>query len=377
MVEMPFSPEKLEMYTLHKSLGLTAFALTLMRLLWRFRVRKPGHLETHKKWERHLSGIVHAILYLSLLGLPLSGWLMSSAGQFPVSYFGLFSVPDIMAADQNAFKALRVAHTFMGYVLVCSVLLHFMGTIKHHYIDKDHTLSRMLTPNNIFTRSWVYTAIFVSMMVTTLIWAGVHEYSQPQSSQSTSSRVKIETAPTEAGVDALPSLEQTRWSLLPEQSEITFSTSVYGTPFTGRFEKFSGEIQFDPESLETSEVRVTVSLSSAVSGSQERDTTIQNAIWFDSESFPESRFIAKEFKKVDLNQYVAQGSLTIKGVQNPLEFIFDYQETQTDQGESVATATGEFVINRQDFMVGTGEWQSDETVASDVKVTVSLTARRN
>ena len=87
MTSMAYGPEKLEIYVLHKSFGFLALFIVIARLAWRVLSIPPEHLMTHAGWERTLAGMTHAFLYLAVIGMPMSGWLMSSAGEYPVPFF--------------------------------------------------------------------------------------------------------------------------------------------------------------------------------------------------------------------------------------------------------------------------------------------------
>ena len=167
-----------------------------------------------------------------------------------------------------------------------------------------------------------------------------------------------------------------RWVIDKEQSSLSFFVTVYGEAFEGRFEGFDGTIIFDPENLEESRVDISVAMESASSGSDERDGYMRAQPWFFTESFPESQFEAKEFIKIDENQYVAKGFLTLRGVALPLDLPFSLLMTARDDGTVIAKMDAEAVINRLDFGVGNGEWSDVATVENQVNIRVSLVAHR-
>ena len=101
MGDLEASPEKFRFYALHKSIGITVLALVASRLLWRLWMGAPQALKTHKAWEIRLAKTVHVLLYILMFLMPLSGWMMSSAAGFPVSVFGLFTMPNILNKNQE------------------------------------------------------------------------------------------------------------------------------------------------------------------------------------------------------------------------------------------------------------------------------------
>jgi cytochrome b561 len=144
MTEMPNSMDKLKLYALHKSLGLTVLALVILRLLWRLAGRRPAWPPHIPRWQRRLAGITHGLLYLLLLWMPLSGWLYNSASNFPLRWFNQFRVPALTGPDPEL-KALALAmHSWGFYLLAALFVLHAGAALKHHYHDRDRTLTAML-----------------------------------------------------------------------------------------------------------------------------------------------------------------------------------------------------------------------------------------
>lgn len=138
------SPKMFQIYALHKSLGITILFLVILRLLWRLTNGVPIPLPNHKAWEKILAKIIHSLLYLSLLAMPLSGWIMSSAKGFSVSVFNWFTLPDLVKPDDHLAELAVEFHELVAYSLIGMILLHIAGALKHHLIDRDDTLRRML-----------------------------------------------------------------------------------------------------------------------------------------------------------------------------------------------------------------------------------------
>jgi cytochrome b561 len=149
MQELPNSPFKIRMYALHKSLGLTALALVVLRLGWRLTDRRPPWPPTMPAWERRLASVGHGLLYVVLLVMPISGWLYNSASNFPLRWFNLVRIPPLAEPDPDL-KALSLAiHQWGFYVLAVLFAVHVGAALKHHYHNRDATLRRMLP----FTRA--------------------------------------------------------------------------------------------------------------------------------------------------------------------------------------------------------------------------------
>lgn len=130
---------------LHKSLGLTVIGLTLLRLATRI-VSPPPPLPAHMTpMERRLARSTHLLFYILMLAMPLSGWAMVSTGRTvrPVSWFGLFDIPalPLPASLRGVFHE---SHEIIGFIAIATIALHVAGAIKHHYLDRDDVLARML-----------------------------------------------------------------------------------------------------------------------------------------------------------------------------------------------------------------------------------------
>lgn len=144
MTELPNSPLKMQIYALHKSFGLTVMALTGLRLVWRVIAGVPDALPG-PSGQVLAAKTVHALLYVLLIALPLSGWLFNSAAGFPLYWFNLLPLPKLFTGYNPDLKELaRTLHEIGFYVLALLVLLHAGAALFHHYIRKDGTLKRML-----------------------------------------------------------------------------------------------------------------------------------------------------------------------------------------------------------------------------------------
>lgn len=144
MVGMEASPQKFQIYDLHKALGIIVLTLAIARIAWKFMNVQPMEIVTHKRWEKILSKIVHTFFYVAMVGMPMSGWAMSSAAGYPVSMFGLFDLPNLFPENKEILDEIKLVHKFFGYSLLAIIGLHMAGALKHHFIDKDATLRRML-----------------------------------------------------------------------------------------------------------------------------------------------------------------------------------------------------------------------------------------
>lgn len=131
----------------HKAIGITVLVLTVLRVIWRVAKKPPPLVETLKSWEAALSRVVHGVLYFLMLALPLSGWAMSSAFSKGkgVSLFGLFDAPALpVGYDKPTIGMYHDMHEIFATLMLVLVALHVGGALKHHFIDKDGTMRRMV-----------------------------------------------------------------------------------------------------------------------------------------------------------------------------------------------------------------------------------------
>ncbi len=128
----------------HKSIGMTVLMLAIIRLVWRWANPVPTLDGLAKGWERALAKLSHVLLYALIFAMPLSGWLMSSARGFSVSWFSQFTWPDLVSRDTALYEQLKDLHHTLFAALVVVALLHIAGALKHHFIDRNEVLRRML-----------------------------------------------------------------------------------------------------------------------------------------------------------------------------------------------------------------------------------------
>lgn len=143
MGTMPNGPDKFQIYMLHKSFGLMVLWLAGLRILWRLYSKSPAPIPTQKPWEKLLAKLTHIFLYIAMFGMPLSGWVMSSAAEYPVSFFGL-AMPDIVGKNADLASMAKEAHEIIAFLLIATIFLHTLGAFKHHIFDRDMTLNRMI-----------------------------------------------------------------------------------------------------------------------------------------------------------------------------------------------------------------------------------------
>jgi cytochrome b561 len=144
MHDLPLSPDKLRLYSYHKWIGVTVFLLAVIRVSWRVSHRPPALPQHMAAWEKLVAQATHLALYALIFIIPISGWLMSSAKGFQTVWFGVLPLPDLIGKDKELGKLLEQVHAAFNYMLLGLVLAHVGASIKHHFIERDDILTRML-----------------------------------------------------------------------------------------------------------------------------------------------------------------------------------------------------------------------------------------
>lgn len=144
MTGMENSPDKFFIYGLHKSFGIIVLLLAALRLIWKIRSLTPELPNAMSKLDKRAAHGAHWLLYALMFALPLSGWAMSSAAGFPVSVFGLFTLPDLAAPDKILKGIMHEAHWLLAYALMAIISVHAAAALWHHFYHRDNVLRRML-----------------------------------------------------------------------------------------------------------------------------------------------------------------------------------------------------------------------------------------
>ncbi len=137
-------PLRYQVYNLHKSIGVTILGLTLFRIVWRFIKPAPALPNTIKPRDKFAAHTAHKLLYLALIAIPLSGWLMSNAFGFGAPFFDFFTLPALIEKNPSLGKIFSSAHTFGAFAALALIGVHALAALYHHYKERDVVLWRML-----------------------------------------------------------------------------------------------------------------------------------------------------------------------------------------------------------------------------------------
>lgn len=327
MTDLSLGLQKLQAYNWHKSIGVTILAVVSVRLLWRLINPRPRFLGP-PGWQERLAAAVHGLMYLCLFAMPVLGWLGSAAANTPVNVFGLFLLPQPISPDRDLAEGLEETHETVGTVLMVLILLHVAGALKHHFVDRDDTLRRMLPFG----------------VIAILCWLGIAE--------------------AQAG--------PARWTVRTGESRVGFVATQLGSPIEGVFRTFEAEIAFDPDDLDNSRAVVTIDTASLDTGEDDRDKVAKGPDFFDVAGHATARFETSAIARGDDGGYVAEGTLTIKNTPKPITLPFEL-----DIVDGIARMQARMTVRRLDYALGTGEWATNGAVGETVEIRLLVVADRN
>ncbi len=398
-------------YQLHKSIGLTVLALSLVRLGWRLMNPPPPMPEHMPGWERFVAIATHWAFYALMIGLPLTGWLYVSTGwsihdeaPLPVAthWFGLFQVPSLFGLNQagldvreNTAGAALTAHAYLAYTALGLAALHVLAALKHQFFDKDEVLAHMAPglrapfeteppPKN--PARLAVLGVGLSVVLIGLIGASFSLLSggsaAPPQAQSSFEVVEGEDTTTQAPATTqtpvappVASGQASSWRVNAQRSSIGFAFSMDDgsgnqSSIEGQFARWRADIRFDPNDLDNSAVAVTIETASASDGIASHDAYMREPGWFDSSAHPTATFRATDFRRRG-EGYEARGELTIKGRDRNVTLPF----TLTITGDN-ATMNGTIAIDREEFDLGK-DVEGSDMISRNVDVTIRVQATRS
>lgn len=335
--DLPLGMEKIAVLARHKSVGITILLLAVLRLGWRALNPTP-RAPAGAPWEHALARGAHVALYGLLFAMPLSGWMMSSAKNYPVSWFNLLPLPNLVPVSESIYEFMHETHELLATALIVIAAAHVLGALRHHFIKNDDVLKRML---------WAATGA-------SLLLGG-------------------SAGPTEAATTAAagPTGATQSWRFQPTGSTLTFVFEQAGAATEGRFGQFSATLLQPIEATARGTLSVTVDLASLATGDTQRDTLLRGADLFDVAKHPKAQFKVSSLAPSKQGRLMLDGVLTLRGISRRLSIPATLQPDVAAKPRTVILQ-GETTLNRLDFGIGQGEWKSTEWVANAAKVRFSL-----
>lgn len=367
------SPSRFVLYQLHKSIGITIFMLAALRLIWRLLHRPKFRMPNLSAFERFSSKFVHGAFYFLMFALPTSGWILTSTAPFdlPTMWFGAVSVPHLPIVDEavraRVHESSSDAHEVLAIVAVVLLSLHVLAALKHHYINKDAVLMRMVP---MISRQWPGYFVVLFAALVALSWVLM-------SSDLVGSRVGTNSEPAPV-IDETPAadvagLRGADWPgtrfLDQNSGSLRFFWFQPDEPVPGEFNSFSLHINLDDQQPEHRLLDVDIAMDDLKIDDGEALTMLLGAEWFYAQMYPQARFRSTRIE-VEEDAWRVWGNLDIRGNSQAVDFLLRISELDDDQQQIY----GEFSLVRQEYGIGQGEWVSDEYVGSEVLVQFDITS---
>lgn len=351
------SPFKLKIFFWHKSFGILVLGLMVLRILWRLWHRPPV-LVAQSKMAKRAAGAGHAGLYFLLLLMPLSGWAIQSAANYPFQVFDLFPLPALVQPSKEDAELAALIHGVTSKILLLLVVGHMAAVAIHRWFGVHDVWPRMAT-QKVETKLLFLVIVLIGGRISADFISFEPPVVADNTSQHSSGAAGTEVNPARA--PAQP------WVQRPEESRLGFVATYDGIEFQGEFTKFNADILFDPTNLPGSRFVVTVDVTSAFTEDSTRDDALAGEDWFDYSAFPLARYEARTFSRQSDGRFIAKGHLTIKEYSHPVDVSFWW--TESSDGASVLDVQA--VVSRLDFGVGSGMWE-DPIVGHEVVVESQL-----
>ncbi|WP_127111736.1 cytochrome b/b6 domain-containing protein [Shimia sediminis] len=350
--------QKAWLFSLHKTVGISAFFLGLLRIFWSLSQIRPALLNAEHRLEALAAHTAHWLLYGSMVLVPLTGWVHHAAttGFAPILWpFGQ-SLPFVPKSEALAALTSTLHYLFM-LVLAGAILAHVGGALKHFVIDRDQTLQRMLPGPHSAPTPPAEQRSLRPLVAALMIWVSV------LGTGTYAGLFSGHHAPS--ATDTLAAVP-TDWQVT--SGELAIGVRQFGSDVTGHFADWQAAIVFDetaPDGKHGS-VEVTIAIGSLTLGSVTKQAL--GADFFDATNFPTATFKA-DILPAD-EGYVASGTLTLKESTVPLDLPFTLS-----LNDNQAQMTGQTTLDRRDFAVG-ASMPDESSLGFAVTVTVALTATR-
>ncbi len=355
------------LYQVHKSIGITILALTLLRIIVRYWKPRPAPAEGG--FTGALAKAVHLGLYLFMLGAPLTGWALVSTAKVkvPTLIFGVLPLPHLPlpAGSHEAFEG---GHGLLAWIGIALLALHVAGAIRHQWMIGDGLIWRMVPGRSALAMAALILSVPFAFALGQMAVRSAGEtgrapvVSEPSAGPAANGTAQVASAgaetPTPADNAAIANIANAveeaaappppAWEVQPGGS-LSFSVGNSGSTIEGSFRRWAATIVMDPERPESADIRVEIDLASAGVGDATQDEMLAGDEFFAVAAHPRAVFVAKGAQR-SRDGYRARGALTLKGVSRPQTIAFSLKgsgDTRKVQGNATVT--------RAPFAIGMGE----------------------
>ena len=382
-------------YQLHKTIGISILLLSVARLILRIVVPRPRTANTSPLLAM-LAGAVHALLYVVMIGGPITGWIIVSTAKIKVQtmLFGVIPWPHLPvgAGWHDPAEAL---HSLIAWMFVGLFVLHVAGALRHH-LQRQDLIGRMV-PRAMSSRGALNIVVVLALLgcagaflLARVMPFGAAPSAPPQDALANASNAVLAdnaaniASANEMVAPIVNAAEAVENSIAPAEAtqppaqwrvqsggKLGFKADYSGSAIDGAFTGWNADILFSPDDLPNSRISVTVDLASVDSADSQRDDTLRSDSFFNVASHPRATFRSTSITHRGGKAYRAAGTLSLHAQQRPVTLSFTL-DIQGDQ----AKVAGSAPLSRTAFGVGTGEWADTGTVADAVSVTFNFTAQR-
>ena len=345
------------LFSIHKTTGIAIFFTALARILWAISQPKPGLLNGDRGLEARAAQTAHWLLYGSLLAVPLSGWVHHAATSgFAPIWWPLGQNLPLVPKSEPLSETAATLHFLLQWVMTGAIAAHIAGALKHHLIDRDATLRRMLPGRTSAQPTARQPGHALPLVAALAIWGATI---------GGASAVGMFEAPEQAA----PSLAQVESDWQVEDGSLQITVVQMGSEITGSFNEWTADIAYsetpDAEGRHGT-VEVTVAINSLTLGSV--TSQAMGADFFNVEQHPTARFAADLMAEGE--DRIARGTLTIRDQSVPVEMPFEL----SIDGDT-ATASGGLSVDRRNFNIGQ-DVDDEGSLAHSVEIGFELTATR-
>ena len=345
------------LFSIHKTIGVVIFFTALARIFWALSQPKPGLLNGDRGLEARAAQTAHWLLYGSLVAVPLSGWVYHAATSgFAPIWWPLGQDLPLVPKSKPVSEIAATLHFLLQWVMTAAIVAHVAGALKHHVLDRDATLRRMLPGRTSAQPTARQPGHVLPLFAALGVWAATI---------GGASAIGMFEAPEKAA----PSLAQVESDWTVEDGSLQITVVQMGSEITGSFTEWTADIAYSETSDAEGQhgtVEVTVAISSLSLGSV--TSQAMGADFFNVEAYPTARFAA-DLMAGDEGK-IAQGTLTIRDQSMPVEMPFEL----SIDGDT-AIARGGLTVDRRKFNIGQGV--ADEgSLAYTVDIGFELTATR-
>ncbi len=349
---------RFELIQWHKSFGILVLLLIVIRILWRLTHKPPQLTVAMAAWEKFAASATHVLLYLLMLAIPISGWVMVSASPLNLAteLFGAVPWPHLPLGTADGYSdsaretiagGAHQAHHLLANGLLALVILHTAAALRHQFIFKDNLISRMWISDEHRMRADLSHALVPGVLLAAAL--GLFLWERSASEAPTQAQIQTEAqTQTQAQTEASA-------SPVAVADTVGFTATQMGEPLEGTFDTVAIDLVIDDAG---SSLNATVQTASVNTGDGQVDSTVVTADWFASDEHPEAQFSSTSIEPAaDANTYTVTGTLVIRGNSQPVSFLMSVAN---------GTASASFAINREDFGVGVGG--QDEFVESEITI---------